>query len=900
LQIEVTRDLDFSAEPIVENFYANQNIISTKAGDQLSFHAEISDPDGADNIAQVVIDLGKLGLGTRSMSRIKIEQTDAPNSSTSSIDNSGIRNCTDSDYILGQWSQCSAGKRRRTVNLKSGVDCRESEESKPETEENCSLSFLENLIERAHADSVKTAFFQTETFTLPETTKEGTYTVKITVIDHEGMQVSQTLSEPITVQKHDDSAKPRIDDDDIISIPRKGAFNDGETEFRFSVRATDPDGGEDIDSIIGRFDAGMDPFVLKPLALDGNGAIFTSENLTIPKETIPGWREVYFTVTDKAGNYFTEEIDFKIEDRNEISEENQTIIPPEISISKSYTTPRVVPNDGETPMNFYVFVEQNDKEISSVIANLGTIAKLTGEVATPTQTSFLFESVFAASTPTATTVPTDDSPENKTPVFTDGIERVGSQISNRIVPLSPSVREGTRGQWFVLSGVVAETSTTPSIDPYLIPLTAFDVDGNVSAEATLPFYVSDGAIPSGDRDLPFLSGAIATSRYEIQVRFTQNLDAENLSKVCAGQRNSKNACFEVVKADDISNWIPVEEVKFSTANESGQIVILKTRERDETTLYTLIANTENLGLAQNRATENQITFDPYVSPKRNEKGHLVGDRFGSPRIIKVEALSKNSMKVTFSQPLKYSTLQKDDFEIFQKGAPQNKLEILQLKFGENDETVLISTSEQKGGAQYFINVKGIESAVGIPIGGIDAEIGGATNTTFSGFSRLNSSSEIFQRSDFDGDGKVDFKDFSIFNSVYGTAAKDEIAQTMDLNSDGKIDFVDFTIFAKNYGGENSTATSATNSIKIAPQTDPTNSQNSNSQNSTTNLNNSNSASRASNSQNSNSPTHAAAPAPTRRVNSLGGGSDPNNSNQNSAPINRRQIPISGGMGGMGF
>jgi len=71
--------------------------------------------------------------------------------------------------------------------------------------------------------------------------------------------------------------------------------------------------------------------------------------------------------------------------------------------------------------------------------------------------------------------------------------------------------------------------------------------------------------------------------------------------------------------------------------------------------------------------------------------------------------------------------------------------------------------------------------------------------TGNSFAMANANANI---ADFSSDGKVDFTDFTMFASVYGTNNTNPIGTWInlyDLAPNGKVDFDDFTAFAANYG-----------------------------------------------------------------------------------------------------
>ena len=836
VKIKVTRDLFTSIAPVIEDFYSNVSVLSRQAGDTVSFYAEVSDADGAEDIAQVVLDLGRLGLGTRNMSGLPSSRPDGEQTTG--------RACTENDFSMSAWSSCStSGKQTRTVQLKSGVICQVNENTKPASMRNCSqtpctradweiqwgtcqagmqtgiyqlkstsncsgteakpanetrscpTSFfqdLKNILIPKAVAAGNTAFFQLENIQIPESVPLGTHDVRLIVIDANGSKAERTIQ--ISIQKNDLSSAPKLDEDDITFSPRRGAPNDGVTPFEMHVKATDPDGGDDIASITARFDFGIPPIQLNFVMIEGDGAVFSSGPVTIPTGASPGYREITFTVNDQAGNFDTLKIDdyFKIEDRNETAEDDASNEPPEISMEKSYTTPRAVPNDGETPITFYVFVEKGGNQISSVSMNLGTIARWVGNSATTQKVSLLRSllapTAFAAST--ATTVPTGDSPTTRTAdeVFSP-VSQEQLAGSDRIVQLQPSVREGKKGQWFILSGVVVDTIAIPSVDPYLIPVTAIDTLGNAT-ESTVKLFVSDGTIPDTTVDLPILKSAVATGENEIEIGFSQALDPEQIT----------SSAFRVVNSQDNSDVLGIRNIEISA---DGRFVRLKTNDQNKNKLYTIITDNEKLGLQSVQM----------ISDKKEFKAFSENDSVGAPLDYDVEAINSNAVKVTLTtgeQKLKYSTIAKDgsNFEIYRSGGGDEILPITNWEFGSDNRSITLATEKQKSGVIYELKISNLENAAG-------KKMGSKVSVEFTGFSQLLKEESIFQQADFNGDGKIDLLDHTIFCSVYDKDPNSSVGKNMDLNADGRIDFNDFTLFTAQFKQSSTTGTSTSATIPKA-------------------------------------------------------------------------------------
>ncbi len=812
VELMITRDTTSGIAPVIENAYAYPATISPTEDKTVSFYIEVSDADGADNVNKVILDLGVIGLGTKIVRPIDDMYT--------SLDS--MRTCTVSDYVVGEWSDCgSNGIKTRSVTLKSGVECEEDADISPPSEQACDLrtcvtsdwepgtwsscvdgvqtrsyvlksgvncqgtsskpnddsrtcnstsSFIWDMImPTAYADSSlsgDTIWFEATDFELPDGLSLGTYEIPITVVDEEGEKTKGSIT--LNVQQNS-SDIPNIHKDDVYAVPRASVANDGTSTVTLYAKATDPNGADDLKNMtVNLMEIGLGPMEMTKTTTEGNGAWFKSDKISVDRSINPGHRKLSFTVTDKSGNFYTyDDFSFYVSDQSVEGD------PPLIDNDRNYTSPRTGINDGKTKMSFYVFVEEGDASIDTVIANLGNIASYQGD---PIDES----SVSTSSNPTAENsneagvIPSSATPtSNNTADNTDDDnDEETTNIGTKIVPLTPSVKEGSKGQWFILSDVVIEERANPSTEPYLIEIIATDTNGN-SAEGEIKLIVSDGILPEDEIDMPYLKSAIATNNRTVEALFSQAIDTKRI----------KSSAFQVVEYENKKTVLPIRDIDYSA---DGRIVKLTTNFMAQDTVYTLIADSDELGLAQTQKISNQVNFDSFTEE----------DYKTTPRLIKAESMSTNEVKLTFNQAIKYSSLNEDgsNFSIFEKSGGK-VLNIRSARFGADNTNIRISTDNQVPNTDYYITQENLKNAIGQEVK--------TRSQVFQGYKYLGEGADsLLVRADFNEDGTIDFLDFTLFSTVYGKNVENATEETMDLNGDGKIDFTDFTIFAQNFSQAN--------------------------------------------------------------------------------------------------
>ncbi len=780
----VNRDLESSLPPVIENATAAPDQVSPGDETEVTFQVEISDEDGGINVSRVVLDASQVGLGIIVLQPLDEIQED--------------RECSRNDYVIEPWTDCVLGVQMRSVELKPGIECLEvgkkpeerrdctggecstadweqdeewgecylyrqekqwhkkptstcvGEANKPNSQwRDCNI-YLQNtdgqalmraldfLIPKAHAVTIfgNKIWYQSDPYKIPNWVPEGVYTLPLTAIDREGTEAVGEITLRIA---RDSTGSPQINENDIFVSPKHSIPNDNKTEFQVFAKATDPNGHEDIVSVsVNLAPIGLPPLEMTKGQIEGTGAWYATEKLTIPRSVIPGFRTLTVSATDIDGN--VTETGFRFH----VSTPDTSGDSPTIPADRSYTNPRTFLNDQDARGTLYVFVEEGDAPITHVTANLGTILRhitpeennrlikekiitdikqeedaekkkkeellqeqlntTDGGKKIPAPQASLFPTARAeeiiddgcywinnervciqkdftiadGATPAKDDKEEGEEDQKDPPVEGDPITVPGCVSTDTFGCMIPSVSEGSRGRWFYLPDLTVRKDVPASQNPYFISVVATDTDGR-KAEAEVPIFVSDGTLPLALQDLPHLVSAVATEKNEVQAFFSSSVNPDKI----------RSDAFTLSFFNDIYTHLPIKDIDIRT---DGQVVTLRTNYMNEGDRFTLFADAEQLGLRQIRQTDNQASF---TVPTIHERKLFF-------EIEKVTSVSPNAIEVVFRKPLRFSSLLTDgaNFSITAKGSGK-VLPVRGAQF-KNDHTITLSTGVQVPESVYIL------------------------------------------------------------------------------------------------------------------------------------------------------------------------------------------------------
>jgi hypothetical protein len=408
---------------------------------------------------------------------------------------------------------------------------------------------------------------------------------------------------------------------------------------------------------------------------------------------------------------------------------------PIIHSADNYITPNKVTNNGKDRFSAYVFVEDKDDDISHVILKLGNTALFIG----------------------------DELPKGTSNKDENGNEQC---ISTRtILCMKPIIKEAN-GQWYYLSDLVIINSIKAREKPYSLDIIAVDKDGT-KGEGTIDIIVTntEELLETQENKVLLVQ---SSSENEVKILFENTVEIEKVQK----------SIFKISSAEDSKSLLNIKDILISP---DGKIVTIKTDDQIKQKNYSLKIDSEKLGLKFENNEDTVFFFSGYDNSLKSTKFKLVY----------YKAVSPTEIHLKFTDPITVNTIMNSsNISIFKQGK-KDLLGVLGLYLYDKN-TISIKTSKQNSADHYDLFYKNIESIYGSKI----------ENRKYISVQAYqpplgDSLAHLYGTADFNGDGVVDFKDFTLFAAVYGK--KYEVVSSGDLNGDNKIDFKDFTMFSSYYG-----------------------------------------------------------------------------------------------------
>ncbi len=307
--------------------------------------------------------------------------------------------------------------------------------------------------------------------------------------------------------------------------------------------------------------------------------------------------------------------------------------------------------------------------------------------------------------------------------------------------MQPSVKEGDNGQWFILPDVVISEFTPASSSPYQVSVIATDQGGKTNS-GTIPVYVGAGDDILSQQEAPRVLAAIPTGENSVEVLFSKEMSA---TSIIASSQN-----FKISSNSDINEILPVLG---ATINPAGNIVTLDTAPQQGGKAYVLSVSNEVKDVAGRgvlEGAENRLSFSGFEYLNK------------SPIVEYITATGSDTLEVEFRNNLKPTSAAASNIAIYESGNSTNKLDVLGIKVLAPGNILEIRTEPQEADVRYRVNMDSLASYDGtsLPVslnkGFIGYNLSVANHAAASNFADLNN------------DGRVDFTDFTIFSSVYGT------------------------------------------------------------------------------------------------------------------------------------
>ncbi len=579
---------------------------------------------------------------------------------------------------------------------------------------------LSSIDVAGEANEQVTGWFESEEFTIPITTAEGNYTISVSASDDTGESVSTDLALNVSTSL----TGPTIDPERSYLGPRNSIPKDGRTPFAIHVMVSDPNGVSDIDTVTAYFGTlGLTPVPLlkDPNASENaNSALYSSQDVTVPTTAPFGAHEIEVVASDSSGGTGSVILQMEVTYEDFIGDS------PIVFDEKSYTNPKIAINDGQTRVTLYAFVRDDDNDLESVVVNLSGVGQVGPEL--PPDFGQVGGSVVAPQAGDGT------CPTN----------------SNTIVCMEPSYKEGRDGQWFILPDVTISTTTPASSEPYMVEVIATDA-AYKTARGALPVSVRDSQGFEADKNPPEIVGAVPVAPGKIEVVFNEEVSALSVS--------SSGDEFTITEQSDINNKL---NVVGATINAAGNVVTLTTNSQESGVEYVLsVSNqiTDAAGIALVSGSANRQYFTGFEESDKQPVVHYVS----ATNIDTIEVEFQNDLKPS---SVKLGTNQEGrpgdfDIQVFEADG-EGVLPVYGVNFLESGNLLEIKTAQQRSGARYRIQIQDIASAAGV-------KLKNPISKTFKAIRmRAIQQAQSQNGADLNGDGKVDFIDFTIFSSVYGS------------------------------------------------------------------------------------------------------------------------------------
>lgn len=302
--------------------------------------------------------------------------------------------------------------------------------------------------------------------------------------------------------------------------------------------------------------------------------------------------------------------------------------------------------------------------------------------------------------------------------------------SNFIVCMEPTVKEGQTGQWFVLSNITISTSVMPSATPYKVDVTVKDEKGNTDKRSVSVFV---GDLKTASTLKPI--AAVSTSKTSIEVLFSKPMAISTTGKG-----------FTITASSDVNDKL---NVTHASMNAAGTVVTLTTADQTIAKKYVLNLSAEIKDAEGKVLSASKLPFDGFQALK-------------SPPVVNyISSTGVNKVELEFQKNLKLSSIADTITKIYETENTVQKLNVMGIKV-ISGKKLEIETANQIPERDYRIDLKDLAS--------YDGTVSPSSiNKGFKGFNlKFLNHAATAQKADFNNDGRVDFADFTIFSSVYGT------------------------------------------------------------------------------------------------------------------------------------
>jgi len=547
---------------------------------------------------------------------------------------------------------------------------------------------------------------------IPTTIVSGVFSLIVQVEDKQGNRVQQNIQLTVGPQGSLGGSPPIFRD--IRFVPSTAAPGEDVSLF---VEVRDANGTDTVTVFADFTELRKSVEELDDLINFTSGAFegqntFSFDGLTLPDDLSLGVYDIPITVIDDTNNIVVSSARLRVERTG--LDEGQA---PQIDIARSFQVPRVFTNDESQEGELQILVHDPDSDVLTVITNFGSIGRANGASIR------------------------DDVGD---------VELLCNE-SRAVVCMKPAVLEGLGSRWFVLDDITIPITTIPSTDPYPIELIAIDAKGHTD-RATFMVQIGDLDTTNVLRVPPEFLTIVPVDDDELELVVSAPLKTSSVDR--GGSQ------LKIQPTLDAFAEIAVNRVSWDT---TARYLYIQNDPLTPGETYTFSINT---------SVEQPLT-DIYGNRFSSDKGgilifqaaQLTGE---APAIESVNIVDPTHIDVLFTAQVIPSSVHPDllssraslvstvtgDSRAVRGGILINKARTLRL-----------TVEKLREGDRYRLRITDV-----LAPGLIPAPSPGVEKIFIAVFPRGDASLGplILPTADLNRDGAIDFTDFSLFSSVYGT------------------------------------------------------------------------------------------------------------------------------------
>lgn len=572
---------------------------------------------------------------------------------------------------------------------------------------------IEFLNRSSQGGSSLRGIFTSRNIRIPRSVRPAVYDLQVEVEDKGGNRVQRMLRLNVGQQQRGGSPPEIRDARFVPEVGRPGKSVDLFVEVRDANGTEELTVVADLTDLRGSVEE-LDALINFPSGTVATQNTFRVENIDIPEDLAPGVYDISITAIDDTGNIVIGGARLRVERGGE--EDGQ---PPSITVSRSFQSPRVFPNDGETKGEMHVLVHDADDDVVTVIANLGSLGYA-------------------------------NSASRRDGV--GDIELLCNE-SRSIVCMQPGVPEGQTDRWFILKDVTIPETTLPSTDPYPLLLTAIDAEGNTVKE-TIPLLIGGPDTAEKLTVPPQFLTIVPVDEDEFELLVSAPIDTRTVER--GGTQ------FLLQPTLDALATARIVRVSWDT---TGKLLYLQTNALTPGETYTLTVAplqggtkplTDVHGNRFSKDNGGSIIFKAYT-------------RTGlAPKIERVHSIDATHLDVRFALQVIPSSVHPDLLSsriLLQSTTSGEEVPVRGGVLRDNARTLRLSIDPLREGDRYRLRIDGV-----LAPGLITVPPPGAETLFIAVFPKEGADAGplVLPTADLNGDLRVDFADFALFSAVYGT------------------------------------------------------------------------------------------------------------------------------------